>query len=104
MKEDIQMEITRKQIGTTLILSVNGQMDTNSSRIAEEEVRKGLDGVKELYWDFSNLTYLTSAGIRVLLIAESMLENGAVMKVIHANDAVRNAFYLTNPSAMLGEQ
>ncbi len=104
MKEDIQMEITRKQIGTTLILSVNGQMDTNSSRIAEEEVRKGLDGVKELYWDFSNLTYLTSAGIRVLLIAESMLENGAVMKVIHANDAVRNAFYLTNLSAMLGEQ
>ena len=98
------MEITRKQIGTTLILSVNGQMDTNSSRIAEEEVRKGLDGVKELYWDFSNLTYLTSAGIRVLLIAESMLDDDAEMKVYHANDIVKNAFYLTNLTYLLARE
>ena len=70
----------------------------------EAEIRKGLSGVEELCWDFKDLEYLTSAGIRVLLVAENMLEDGAEMKIYHANEDVKNAFTLTGLSSMLAEE
>ena len=95
------MEIKREQIGTTLIISLSGKLDTLSAPAAEAEIRKGLSGVKELCWDFKDLEYLTSAGIRVMLIAENMLDDDAVMKVYHANEAVKNACNLTNLTSLL---
>ncbi len=97
------MEITREQIGTTLIIALHGQLDTNNAPKLHEELQKGLDGVKELYWDFSDLKYLTSAGIRELLIAQNMLPDDATMKVIHANETIKNAFFLMGLSDLLGE-
>lgn len=98
------MEIKREQIGTTLIISLSGKLDTLSAPAAEAEIRKGLSGVKELCWDFKDLEYLTSAGIRMMLIAENMLDDDAVMKVYHANEAVKNAFYLTNLTSLLARE
>lgn len=98
------MEIKREQIGTTLIISLSGKLDTLSAPAAEAEIRKGLSGVKELCWDFKDLEYLTSAGIRVMLIAENMLDDDAVMKVYHANEAVKNAFNLTNLTSLLARE
>lgn len=98
------MDITREEIGTTLIISLRGKLDTTAAPAVESEIRKGLSGVKELCWDFKDLEYLTSAGIRVLLIAEDMLDDGAEMKVYHANDAVKNAFNLTNLNYLLARE
>ena len=98
------MEIKREQIGTTLIISLSGKLDTLSAPAAEAEIRKGLSGVKELCWDFKDLEYLTSAGIRVLMIAENMLDDDAEMKVYHANEAVKNAFNLTNLTSLLARE
>ncbi|MBR0514649.1 MAG: STAS domain-containing protein [Clostridia bacterium] len=98
------MDITREEIGTTLIISLHGKLDTPAAPAVEAEIRKGLSGVKELCWDFKDLEYLTSAGIRVLLIAEDMLDDGAEMKVYHANDAVKNAFNLTNLNYLLARE
>ncbi len=98
------MDMTRKQVGTTLIISLHGKLDTLAAPAVEAEIRKGLSGVEELCWDFKDLEYLTSAGIRVLLIAENMLDDNAVMKVYHANDAVKNAFGLTNLTYLLARE
>lgn len=100
----MMMEITREQVGTTLIISLRGKLDTYAAPKLEAEVKKGLSGIKELCWDFKELEYLTSAGIRVLLIAEGMLDDDAQMKVYHANEAVKNAFYLTNLTSLLVQE
>lgn len=97
------MEITREQMGSTLIIALHGKLDTFTAPQLDEELKKGLDGVKELYWDFSDLKYMTSAGIRELLIANDMLADDSTMKVIHANEAIKNAFYLTGLTELLGE-
>lgn len=97
------MEITREQVGTTLIIKFRGKLDTYTAPQLDAEIKKGLDGVKELYWDFSELEYMTSAGIRELLIADNMLGDGGYMKVIHANEAIKNAFYLTGLTDLLGD-
>ena len=97
------MEITREQIGTTLVIKLKGKLDTYSAPALDAELKKGFDGVKELYWDFSELDYMTSAGIRELLIAGNMLGDDSTMKVIHANEAISNALYLTGFTDLLGE-
>jgi anti-sigma B factor antagonist len=97
------MEITREQVGTTLIIKLHGKLDTYTAPQLDAEIKKGLDGVKELYWDFSELDYMTSAGIRELLIASNMLGDDGYMKVIHANEAVKNALYMTGFSDLIGE-
>jgi anti-sigma B factor antagonist len=98
------MVITREQAGTTLVISLHGKLDTAAAPAVEAEIRKGLSGVKKLCWNFEDLDYLTSAGFRVLLIAESMLDDDAEMKVYHANDIVKNAFNLINLTYLLARE
>ena len=96
------MEITREQNGTTLIIYLRGRLDSNTAPQLNADIKKGLAGIKELRWDFTDLMYMSSAGIRELLIAEKLLDEDAVMKVYHANEAVRNALYLTNLTSLIG--
>ena len=95
-------EIRREQIGTTMIISIQGCLDTVTAPMLDAELKKGLDNAKELFWDFSGLDYMSSAGIRELLVARSMLGAGGRMKVVHANEAVRNALYLTGLTDLIG--
>ena len=95
------MTITRKLNGTTLEIKVDGKLDTLSSPELAADLEKGLDGAENLVWDFSDLIYISSAGFRVLLIAQNRLDNPDNMKVAHANEMVQTAFVLTGQGDLL---
>ena len=95
------MTITRKLNGTTLEIKVDGKLDTLSSPELAANLEKGLDGAENLVWDFSDLIYISSAGFRVLLVAQNMLDNPDNMKVAHANEMVQTAFVLTGQGDLL---
>ena len=95
------MTITRKLNGTTLEIKVDGKLDTLSSPELAADLEKGLDGAENLVWDFSDLVYISSAGFRVLLVAQNMLDNPDNMKVAHANEMVQTAFVLTGQGDLL---
>ena len=95
------MTITRKLNGTTLEIKVDGKLDTLSSPELTADLEKGLDGAENLVWDFSDLVYISSAGFRVLLVAQNMLDNPDNMKVAHANEMVQTAFILTGQGDLL---
>ena len=60
----------------------------------------------KLVWDFSNLEYITSAGLRTLMNAQRTMlgkENGT-MKILHANETVKGVFELTGLDDMLEEE
>ena len=95
------MTITRKKNGTTLEIAVEGKLDTLNSPKLAEEIKKGLDDAEYLIWDFENLEYISSAGFRVLLVAQNMLEDPDKMKVAHANEMVRTALILTGQEDLL---
>ena len=95
------MTITRKLNGTTLEIKVDGKLDTLSSPELAADLEKGLDGAEILVWDFSDLVYISSAGVRVLLVAQNMLDNPDNMKVAHANEMVQTAFVLTGQGDLL---
>jgi len=95
------MKFTRKLNGKNLVIAVEGKLDTLTAPSLSEELDKGLDGVESLLWDFSRLDYISSAGIRVLLYASSLLSNPDNMKVSGACEMVKTALVLTGLDSWL---
>ena len=95
------MTVIRKLNGSTLEIAVSGRLDTTTVPELEAEIRRGLDGAESLVWDFSDLDYISSAGFRLLLTAQNMLDDPDNMKIVHANDLVQTAFILTGQGDLL---
>jgi len=99
------MKITKQKTGTTLEIALDDRLDTVTAPELDAEIRKGLlDGVENLVWDFSDLEYITSAGIRVLLQAQRIMFGQGSMKILHANEMVTEVFSLTGLDDMLNEE
>ena len=82
------MEIIKTLKNGMLTIALDGKMDITTAPDLEKEV-SNLDGVKELIMDFEKLRYISSAGLRVLLLAhKKMIKQGGTMKVIHVNENV----------------
>ena len=95
------MKIESKKNGDTLTLAVSGRMDTVTAPDAEAAVKDGIDGVKELVWDLAGLEYISSAGLRVLLSAQKIMNAQGSMKVVGANEMIREIFEVTGFSDIL---
>ena len=81
--------------GSTLIVKPRGRLDLVSSPTLEKDLKEHMDGVQEIIMDFTDVEYLSSGGLRVLLTTEQQLEkNGGNMTVIHANDYILEVFEL----------
>ena len=73
-----------------LTLFLIGRLDTSSSPQLEYELKESLDGVKELVLDLSELTYISSSGLRVLLLGYKLMYDRGSMKLVHVNEEVNN--------------
>ena len=89
------MNIVKDLNGTTLTIALEGRLDTTTSPAANKEIET-LGNVDNLVWDFEKLSYISSAGIRVLLIAQkAMNRKDGSMKIINANEDVKEVFEVT---------
>lgn len=89
------MNIIRNQNDGSLIIALEGRLDTTTAPELEQEIKNRLDGVTELVMDFARLDYISSAGLRVLLSAQKVMGKQDSMKVIHANEMVMEVFEVT---------
>ena len=95
------MTITKTMNGSELTLSLEGRLDTVTSPELEKELNADMDSANSLILDFSRLDYISSAGLRVLLAAHKVMSGKDGMKVIHANEIVREVFDVTGFSDIL---
>ncbi|MBR5109764.1 MAG: STAS domain-containing protein [Clostridia bacterium] len=89
------MEITKNREGNKLTFALDGRLDTITSQQLEKELRTSIDGVAELVFDFENLSYITSAGLRVLSVAQKVMNRQGRMKIIHTQPDVMEVFDVT---------
>ena len=68
---------------------------TNTAPQLEAGVKDALTGVTELVLDFSRLEYLSSAGLRVILMAQKLMNAQGKMTVCHVNDIIMEVFEVT---------
>ena len=96
------MEIKKELDGSKLVVTLSGRLDTTTAPDFEKELKSSLDGVKELTLDFAGLDYISSAGLRVLLSAQKLMNAaGGTMKIVGANDIVKEIFDVTGFSDIL---
>jgi len=89
------MKISKTANGNKLCLSLAGRMDTSTAPELEAELKAGLSGVKELTIDLTELDYLSSAGLRVLLGAQKTMNKQGSMKVTNVNETIMEIFEVT---------
>lgn len=89
------MTVTKKSEGTKLTAAFEGRLDTNTTPQAEKELTDSLDNVNELVLDFKSLDYISSAGLRLLLMLQKKMNNQGSMTIINANDMVKEIFEVT---------
>ena len=89
------MTMTKNLNGDQLEIALEGRLDTMTAPDLEQEIKTSLDNVKDLVVDMKNLEYVSSAGLRTLLIAKKTLHNKGNVKIINANDIVKEVFEVT---------
>lgn len=95
------MTINKISEGEKLTLALTGRLDTNSSPALEAELKQSVSGVKELIFDFSEVEYISSAGLRILLAAQKVMNRQGSMKLIGVNEDVMEVFEITGFSDIL---
>lgn len=94
------MEITKSLESGKLTLTVSGEIDTLTAPRLDGEVET--EGLSELVFDLTDVTYVSSAGLRVLLLAhKKMVQAGGKMTITHPQEAVRRVFTLTGFAKIL---
>ena len=89
------MTIDKLMNGTNLTITLTGRLDTNTAPKLESELRQSLNGITELILDLANLEYLSSAGLRVLLAAQKVMNKQGQMIVRHINETIMEVFEIT---------
>ena len=95
------MNIVKTNEGTELILALEGRLDTTTAPQLEAEVKSALTNVTELVLDFSQLEYLSSAGLRVILAAQKIMNKQGKMVIRHVNETILEVFEVTGFSDIL---
>ena len=89
------MMIEKKIDNEAATLIVSGRLDTQTAPELENELDTILSGLKELTFDFTNLEYVSSAGLRVILKAQKAMNAQGSMKLTGVNDSIMEVFDIT---------
>lgn len=89
------MTINKEKTGDALTVSLKGRLDTVTAPKLEEELRPEFPGIKKLIFDLTDLTYISSAGLRVLLSSQKIMNKQGEMIVRGANEDVMDIFEIT---------
>ena len=89
------MTIEKKMNKESATLIVSGRLDTQTAPELENELDSVLSGLKELTFDFANLEYVSSAGLRVILKAQKAMNAQGSMKLTGVNDSIMEVFDIT---------
>ena len=64
-------------------------------------MKDALGGVTELVFDMAGLEYISSAGLRVLLSVQKVMNQQGSMKLLHVNEVIKEIFEVTGFSDIL---
>ena len=95
------LDIKKTQDGTKLELALSGRLDTITAPQLEEEIKADIDGASELVFDFTDLAYVSSAGLRVLLSAQKSMNEKGSMVVRNVSEEIQEIFDVTGFSDIL---
>ena len=94
------LKIETLKDGAEYTFMLEGRIDTNTSPELQSKVTEVVDDAKKLIFDFGNVDYISSAGLRVLLGSAQAMEDKGEMVVRNLTQSVRDIFLLTGFNQM----
>ena len=95
------MNIIKEIKNKTLNIALEGRLDTTTAPQLEAELKQSISDNERLIFDFTKLEYLSSAGLRVLLAAQKMMDKQGEMVICNVNDVIGEVFEVTGFSDIL---
>ena len=89
------MTINKTANGKELVIALEGRLDTTTAPQLDEELKTALNGIEDLKFDFSKLEYISSAGPRVLLSAQKVMNKQGSMVIKNVNEEIHEIFEVT---------
>lgn len=95
------LNICKKAEKEAVFITLDGRLDTTTAPELEAELKGSLEGATSLTLDLEKLEYISSAGLRVLLAAQKIMNQQGEMKVAHVSETVMEIFEVTGFSDIL---
>lgn len=95
------MTVNKNREGNALCVSVVGRLDTVTAPELEASLKEEFEGLADLTIDLGELEYISSAGLRVLLLAQKTMSKQGKMVVRNVNETVKEIFDVTGFSDIL---
>ena len=89
------MQFTKKNVGSSLIVKIDGKIDTISAPELGMEINDSIDDITKLVLDFGGVTYISSIGLRVLLELHKKMKEQGVMELTNVTEDVMKIFKMT---------
>ncbi len=89
------MNIVKTQEGSSLTIALEGRLDTVTAPQLEGELRTAVNGISELVFDLGALDYVSSAGLRVLLSAQKVMNKQGDMIIRSVKPEIMEIFEVT---------
>ena len=95
------LNIDKSVNGNELVLKLSGRLDTTTAPELETEVKSNIEGIGSLIFDLGALEYISSAGLRVLLSSQKIMNKQGDMVVRNVSEEVKEIFEVTGFSDIL---
>ncbi|MCR5776808.1 MAG: STAS domain-containing protein [Lachnospiraceae bacterium] len=95
------LNINKSADNGILTFTLEGRLDTTTAPQLEEEIKGSVAGITELYFDVNSLEYISSAGLRVLLAAQKIMNKQGKMVVKNVSEEVNEILEVTGFSDIL---
>ena len=89
------MTIKKTEQNGALTVALEGRLDTNTAPELEAELRQSMEGVNKLILDMDRLVYISSAGLRVLLSAQKVMNRQGAMTIRNVSPEIMEIFEVT---------
>ena len=89
------LEVKKEINDKVMDLYIVGSVETTTAPILEKEVKESINDVDEVVLHLDELEYISSAGLRVLLMAKKGLGSRGDVVVKDANDSIMEIFEVT---------
>ncbi|MCR4924881.1 MAG: STAS domain-containing protein [Clostridiales bacterium] len=89
------MTINTTNENGTLLVTLAGRLDTTTAPQLEAELKKSIGSNKMLTLDFAELEYISSAGLRVILAAQKVMNKQGEMVIKNVNETIMEIFEVT---------
>lgn len=96
------MDIQKIQNGDNVVFALAGRLDTSTAPQLQESLIPEFDTTKNITLDFAELAYVSSAGLRVLLMGEKTAKaKGGKQTLVNVSPEIMEVFEMTGFSGVL---